>query len=268
MHIVAAVRSPALTPFVSSLSYHRGALPPGRERILPDGTMTLMVNLDEDEFRTYSGPGNSTVRRVRGAVLGGASACPTVIDTQEQRCGLAVSFRIGGAAPFFPGSLADTSSQLVELDALWGRDGAVLRDRLLAAATPAAQFRVLESMLLSQVTLPLAADQAIACAAAALDRGVPVGQVSDHLGLLPKRFVRRFRDQVGLTPKLFSRVRRLQRVLGSLDPGQPTDWATVAAEHGYCDQPHLIDDFRDLTGITPGAYRPRSAGEHNHVTLP
>ncbi len=49
--------------------------------------------------------------------------------------------------------------------------------------------------------------------------------------------------------------------------GPAADWATVAAEHGYCDQPHLIDDFRDLTGITPGAYRPRSAGEHNHVAL-
>jgi AraC-like DNA-binding protein len=45
------------------------------------------------------------------------------------------------------------------------------------------------------------------------------------------------------------------------------NWAGLAAEHGYCDQSHLIDDFRDIAGITPGAYRPRSAEEHNHLPV-
>lgn len=44
----------------------------------------------------------------------------------------------------------------------------------------------------------------------------------------------------------------------------PPRTARLAAEHGYCDQARLIDDFRELTGVTPGAYRPRSAAERNH----
>ena len=91
--------------------------------------------------------------------------------------------------------------------------------------------------------------------------------MTNGLGLLPETFVRRFRDQVGLTPKAFSRVRRLQRVLGSLDGARAVNWAEVAAAHGYCDEPHLIDDFPDLTGITPTAYPPRSSEERNHVPL-
>jgi methylphosphotriester-DNA--protein-cysteine methyltransferase len=49
------------------------------------------------------------------------------------------------------------------------------------------------------------------------------------LGLLPKTFVRRFRRHAGLTPKLFSRVRRLQRVLRSMNPTNSVDWAALAA---------------------------------------
>jgi AraC-like DNA-binding protein len=44
-------------------------------------------------------------------------------------------------------------------------------------------------------------------------------------------------------------------------------WAEVAMEHGYYDQAHLIHDFRELTGLTPTAYRPRAAHEWNHVPV-
>jgi AraC-like DNA-binding protein len=268
MRLVTAPRAAALAPFLSDLSYHQGTLPAGRERVLPNGTMTLMINLGEDEFRTYHGPGASEVRRASGAVLGGPEARAVIIDTQEQRCGLAVSFRWGGAAPFFPLPLGETTNRLVGLADLWGRDGAVLRERLLEAPGPRERLAVLEHALLRRLPPASRADPAVAYAAAALERGRLVREVCDDLGLLPKRFTRRFRDQTGLTPKLFARVRRIQRVVAAVGSRKPADWAGVAADHGYCDQAHLIDDFRDLAGITPGAYRPRSAGEQNHVPLP
>jgi AraC-like DNA-binding protein len=268
MRLVAAPRSPVLAPFVSSLSHHQGALPAGRERVLPNGTMTLMVNLDQDEFRTYHGSGAGEVRRAGGAVLGGAEARAVVIDTEEQRCGMAVEFRFGGAAPFFAVPFGETTNRLVDLADLWGRDGAVLRERLLETRSPRRRLAVLERALLGHLDGFARPDPAIGHAVAALERGRLVREVCDDLGLLPRRFTRRFRDRTGLTPKLFARVRRLQRVVAAVEPGHPADWATIAADHGYCDQAHLIDDFRDIAGITPGAYRPRSAGERNHLPLP
>jgi methylphosphotriester-DNA--protein-cysteine methyltransferase len=84
---------------------------------------------------------------------------------------------------------------------------------------------------------------------------------------LPKTFVRHFRKHVGLSPKRFARVRRLQRVLQSIPDSGGIDWCDIAARHCYTDQSHFIHDFRDLTGLTPAAYHPRSSAEHNHVPI-
>jgi AraC-like DNA-binding protein len=102
-------------------------------------------------------------------------------------------------------------------------------------------------------------------AAGALATGVPVAAVAADAGLLPRTFRRRFSAQVGLTPKRFARVQRLQRVVRGLDGLVRADWAAVAAEHGYADQPHLADEFRELAGVAPTEYlRSRISGP-NHL---
>jgi AraC-like DNA-binding protein len=271
MHFSAPPRSPVLAPYVSSIGYYESALPAGRDRVLPGGGTDLMVNLHEDEFRTYHGPGLRTVRRAPGAALAGPDERAVVIDTADQRRGLSVTFTPGGAAAFFGLPLGEVTGQLVGLAELWGRDGAVLRDRLLAVADPRQQAAVLEDVLTAQLERRSSGwpggGPAIGHAAAELSRGLRVRDVAGQLGLSPRTFTRRFRDQVGLTPKRFARIQRLQRVLTTVEPGSPVDWAALAAAHGFCDQAHLIDDFRELTGVTPGRYRPRSAAERNHLPL-
>ena len=79
--------------------------PVGNMSILPSGDISLMVNLHEDEFRTYDDQGR--VRRVRGAMLAGPRAGHTVIDTAEQRCMVAVSFTPGGASALFAMPLSE-----------------------------------------------------------------------------------------------------------------------------------------------------------------
>lgn len=265
LHIAARPHSRVLVPFVASFHYHRGELPAAVERILPTAQAHLMVNLEENEFRTYSGPECRTVRRVSGAVLAGPHGQPAAMDTREQRWLIAVEFRLGGAASFFSMPINEAGNQVIDLDNLWGRDGSRLRERLYEASGPAGKFRLLETVLLQHLIRP--ADQAVAAAISLLDRGVPVAQAGSQLGLLPKTFVRRFREHVGLPPKRLSRILRLQRIIGSLRDPASVDWCMIAAEHGYTDQAHLIHDFSDLTGMTPTAYRPPSPRRRNHVPL-
>jgi AraC-like DNA-binding protein len=138
---------------------------------------------------------------------------------------------------------------------------------LLDAPKSEAKLRVLESVLAEHLVRPDATDCSVRCAASMLEHGVPVAEVSARVGTLSKTLNRRFQALIGLTPKRFSRVRRLQRVLASIGESRNDGWVETALSHGYADQAHFVHDFRELTGLTPTAYQPRSAAAQNHVPV-
>jgi AraC-like DNA-binding protein len=78
--------------------------------------------------------------------------------------------------------------------------------------------------------------------------------VAREAGLSRRRFAQLFREQVGLTPKLYCRLRRFQDLSRQIAFGAPVNWAGLALAGGYCDQAHLANEFRHFSGISPSAY--------------
>jgi AraC-like DNA-binding protein len=262
--VVRRPRTEALTPFVESLWIYRGELAHDFERVLPNGRVQLLVNLFEDQLRDYAldGPLRHTTS---GAALKGPQTQPSVIDTLQQRAVCGVSFVPGGARPFFRAPASELSERMVDLSALWGRDGAVLHERVLEAREPEAQLDALERVLVEQARHGFARDRGFEVARGLLAGGAPVAAVEQRLGLSPRTMIERFRAQTGLTPKRFARVERFQRLVQAMD--SVASWTELALTHGYSDQAHMIREFKELSGTTPTAYRPRSPHEKNHSAI-
>jgi AraC-like DNA-binding protein len=255
---------PPLAGLVRAIAYQAGEQPHASvEKILPSSGTSLWINLNRDEFRSFSDAGRVT--RVPGAMLAGPTSRASVIEFEQGRAHMSVTFALGAAACFFAPPLSSVRDQQVALADLWGRYGVSLRERLLEAATPQAALDAMEEVLLGQVAGSLVPDPVVLAAGGALSAGVPVGEVAAALGMLPRTLRRRFTAQVGLTPKRFARVQRLQRVVRDLDGRDGVDWATVAAEHGYADQAHLADEFRQLVGVTPTEYLRSRVNGPNHL---
>ena len=84
-----------------------------------------------------------------------------------------------------------------------------------------------------------------------------------------RRFICTFGDEIGLTPKLYCRIGRFQRVIASVGAAAEVDWAEIAASTGYFDQSHFIHDFREFAGLTPTEYLElRIEGQQSHVRVP
>jgi AraC-like DNA-binding protein len=272
MHLLTYVPRPPLSEFVQLFWLHEGDAPPhARERLLPTGTVELVINLRDDPLRACGPRDADRLRVFRGPLVCGPHSEFFVIDTTDQASILGVHFKPGGAFPFLGLPAGDLHNQHAPLDALWGARAAELRDRLLEARTPPGKFRVLEQCLLARAAGALARHPAVAFALRSFQGGTHAGTVADvteQVGLSPRSFIQRFTDEVGLTPKLYCRVQRFQQVLHLIDRRQTPDWPMVALACGYYDQAHFIHDFRAFSGLNPTAYV-RDRGEHlNHIPLP
>jgi methylphosphotriester-DNA--protein-cysteine methyltransferase len=71
---------------------------------------------------------------------------------------------------------------------------------------------------------------------------------------------------VGLTPKLYARIKRFELVVRHLN-GAAIDWTTVAQHCGYFDQSHLIRDCKSLSGFTPTELAARKINGGQHIAL-
>src|SRR2546423_15691590 len=155
MRSVTRAPHPALAPFVAALGYGGGEFPHDREARVPSGCLQLVVNLHEDRLRWYAGPGYRTGHHTTGAALCGATSGPVGMRTADQRRVLWVAFRPGGGYPFFAPPAAELTGPVVPLDALWGAGAGNLRERLLAAPSPAAALAVPPAVLPAPGTRPL-----------------------------------------------------------------------------------------------------------------
>lgn len=263
---------PPLSEFVELFWFYDGF--PQRqhkkERLMPDGSVEMVISLVEDETRVYDRDDPEKCYRLPGSIVCGPHSNFFIIDTEEQASCLGIHFKPGGAYPFFKVPVDELHNLHVGLDDLWGADAGLLREQLLAVPTPEAKFQVLETCLLAHASDPLERHRAVGFALA-LFRNIhtapSVAAVTDRTGLSSRRFIQLFSGEVGLTPKLFCRVRRFQQVLRLVHGGGDVDWVDIAANCGYFDQAHFIHDFKGFSGINPTTYLASKTEHLNHVPM-
>jgi AraC-like DNA-binding protein len=95
--------------------------------------------------------------------------------------------------------------------------------------------------------------------------GLSVAELARRVDTDPKRLIRLFTDDVGLTPKRYLRIVRFERLLNEVYARPGVDWARAAAEHGYFDQAHMIRDFKVCSGMTPETYLSRRGAAAHHA---
>ena len=261
-----------LGQFVECFWYWEG-VPEGthtHERLMPNGEATIVFNLKDTPIRIYRSDDLRRFDTYGHAVLSGARTNYFVIGTDQQERVMGIQFQPGGSFPFFrePADAMENSS--ISLEDLWRSRVEELRERMLAAPGIPAMFQILEQDLLEQLARPLAWHPAVDYALHHFRRvphAMTVTWLTGQIGLSPRRFIQLFSQQVGLTPKAFCRVRRFQQALITVHGTKQVDWAQVALDCGYYDQPHFIHDFQSFSGMTPSAYLAAATPHLNHVPI-
>lgn len=69
-----------------------------------------------------------------------------------------------------------------------------------------------------------------------------------------KSLERAFTTQLGILPKLYSRIVRYNFAKSLIETSSAIDWQRITHQHGYYDQSHFINEFKTFSGETPLDY--------------
>lgn len=75
--------------------------------------------------------------------------------------------------------------------------------------------------------------------------------LADQACLGPRQFERKFKERMGIGPKLFSRIGRFFNTLQYKEANPHLDWLSIAIDFGYSDYNHLVKDFKKFAHVTP-----------------
>jgi AraC-like DNA-binding protein len=233
------------------------------ERVLPDGCLEWIFHLGAPFGRLNAA--NEWELQPRSFVVGELTQFillqPTgAVDT------MGVRFRPGGAYRFLPFPVDLLTDSFVSTGNIWGRDGVYLEEAVLSARTPHQRQRLVETFLFNRLADSEPRRRFDAAIGEVMrSRGqTRVNQIAAALGCSPRQLEREFRVAAGLAPKTLARVIRFQNLLWLAGEDALRQWASVALECGYADQPHMVREFRDLAGQSPTERHASPRGELSH----
>ena len=223
--------------------------------IVPDGALEILVHLPYRVAR--NSPADPDSGTAYGCVL---FPVTHTMDIAYKIPSLmfGIRFFAGGAREFFPTSVHTLADCPIPLDDLWGASATELARDLAGPVEITELAAIAERHLLSRRSDPSGNTAIVRRCADALERShgaMPIDELQEISGLAERQLQRLFKEHAGMSPKRLARILRLDYLLTAVRNLDAVDWHELVLTLDYCDQPHLIREFRDFVGMSPASFR-------------
>ncbi len=218
-------------------------------RVLPNTALVMAfrfkgrVNQVEDDIKMS----------LPASMLSGLRKSGRLINYSKDAGNVLVQFKEAGANSFIKEPLHEFFGESISLDQLTGyHDVSEIEDQLAEAKDNKTRIALIEDYLIAKLyngkpdPLILKALERIQ-----LSKGnIRMTELVQELCISQDAFEKRFRKVVGMPPKQFSFIVRMQSVISNGRSSKQT-LNEIAFHAGYFDQPHFNKDFKLFTGQTP-----------------
>lgn len=254
--------------YVQSIVYHEGYTDkPMIERLLPDGTVNLILELSNTSQYTYNNGDLSVKQEFKSAWISGMHSEFISISALPKSAMLVIQFRAGGSYPILHTPLSELNNSVFDADTVLGVDIALLQEQLATCKEVSKKLQLAEQWCLSRLSrggsIPY---QVVAHMVSSMQNDAANYQIKDAVqasGYSHQHLIGLFKKYVGLTPEKFQQVMRFNQLLCNIDQQGAIEWTGLGLDYGYYDQPHFIHDFQRFAGFSPSAYL-KMRGEFMH----
>lgn len=228
--------------------------------IAPDGRPELIIHCRN----AYLERGESGAVVQPLVLFAGQLTKPLTLIALGDVAVIGVRFRPDGARAFLGCDVCELTDCRVDLAALHGEAAVrlsrfVREKRQLSAAAELAQDYVEARLAGARI------DAVVREAVTSLLKG---DAAREPKGMSERTFERRFKSEVGVSPRMLRSILRFRSVFDSIEDPETTGWVKTALAAGYFDQPQMARDFRRFLGCTAREWAAQRAGLAQALTQP
>ena len=250
--------APPLRDFVRLYRFLNTSATPqvARRPIIARTGLVLVFNLHYRNPEVFEH--RTSRRRILPEVLlvGAQNARRTDIVMTTGWTSFSVHFKPAGLYRLFHIPALQHTNRIVDAREVLGSDVDGLHAQLRAANTTTAMHRLVENYLLNRLPHALPIHPVVRAAMKILKShgAIPLNEITQNAGVGLRQFQRCFIEQMGMSPKVYARVARLNFVLEMKALKPSLSWTEIAAAAGYFDYKHLVRDFKAIVGTSPMDY--------------
>jgi len=263
-----------LRQYVNNFFYYEGFnIEHNVDRFLPDGNTEIVIDLSGEPQYIYDNDTLKEIQACHNVWVSGIRTQPISIPSGKKSRMLVIAFKKGMAYPFYPLPLNEITDYVVDADLIFGDEIINLRETILAAQTRQKMFLATEQFLFHMGRNRLGSDIKAQCVEFSISSilATPsprcLSDLYSNIGYSHKHFIHLFKKQVGITPKSFQRIMRFQKTIRDIESQNIINWSKLAFESGYFDQAHFINDFKTLSGFSPGEYIQKKNDQLNYIPV-
>ncbi|MGQ0678096.1 MAG: helix-turn-helix domain-containing protein [Actinomycetota bacterium] len=235
------------------IGYRLEGFPAGVHRGVPSRHLTFIISLGEP-IQVLGMPGSNGPF---AGVLSGMHPGAVSLPHDGNQVGLVAEISPLGARRLFGLPAGPLTSAVVEPHEILGRSAISLPERLASASDWEERGRIMDEVFVRALKDRGEPPYEVTFAWRSMLRThgtLPVAKIAEQVGWSRRHLSERFREEVGLSPKVAARVLRFERVRRVLNGRNRPALADVAAMCGYYDQSHLTRDFNDFAGCSPAVW--------------
>lgn len=236
---------------------------PKKNTIVPDGCMKMIFHYGEP-YLNHTENGESIV--LKRSLLIGQLTKPFIVEPTGETKTFFVCFHPNGFMPFAPYSIKEMENKAIPLENIFPHEGLQIGEKILKANSTEERIKFIEEFLLKKLSKTETANNIINSTIETIltaNGQLSVDVISKQNNISRRQLSRKFSSYIGLSPKQFSKIIRLQATLKKLLEGNTTSLTELAYENEYYDQAHFIKEFKEFTGLTPKEFY----GNHLKMSL-
>ena len=224
------------------------------QKVLPNGYLEAVIHLSDLHCEL---PQDTAYHPSADFTLIGLFSRPYEVRFKAPVHTFGIRFKPEGLQSVLRVPAAEIKDGFIDLEAFTGRDFREYCYRLRAASLPSERIALSEAFLQKKLEINSPELYYLNRAAEVIRRRKGLITLEDLAGIAlisPRQLEREFKQKIGMTPKQYMRIARLNEVNRILESGKWKGLSGIAYDSGFADQAHFIRDFKHFTGENPTAF--------------